>query len=104
MSRGNSVKLEARTAARRVPGAARVAAMYYGAWLVFAAFIAQFVSVGSSNYVIGVFLKPMTQDLGWTRSEYTLARTLGQFVMAFTGLFVGSYVDRYGGRRPMTVG
>jgi hypothetical protein len=55
---GNAVKLEAQTAARRVPGAARVAAVYYGAWLVVAAFIAQFVSVGSSNYVVGVFLSP----------------------------------------------
>src|SRR5215211_251328 len=87
---------------RRV--AARVSGMYYGTWLVAAAFVAQFVSVGSQNYVIGVFLKPMTQELGWTRSEFTLARTLGQFVMAFTGVFIGGYVDRHGGRRPMTIG
>lgn len=96
------MKLE--TATRRVPGAARIAGVYYGTWLVAAAFIAQFVSVGSQNYVIGVFLKPMTEDLGWTRSEFTLSRTLGQFVMAFTGVFIGGYVDRHGGRRPMTVG
>jgi MFS family permease len=82
----------------------RITSIYYGNWLVMAAFIAQFVSVGSQNYVVGVFLKPMTAELGWTRSEYTLARTLGQFVMAGTGLFIGSYVDRRGGRRPMTVG
>lgn len=78
--------------------------IYYGYWLLGAAFVAQFVSVGSQNYVIGIFLKPMTDDLGWTRSEFTLARTLGQFVMAFTGVFIGGYVDRRGGRRPMTVG
>ncbi len=80
------------------------ARMYYGYWLVGAAFIAQFVAVGSQNYVIGVFLKPMTQDLGWTRSEFTLSRTLGQFIMAFVGLFIGGYVDRNGGRRLMTFG
>lgn len=78
--------------------------IYYGYWLVGAAFIAQFVSVGSQNYVIGVFLKPMTTDLGWTRSEFTLSRTIGQFVMAFTGLFIGAYVDRQGGRRLMVIG
>ncbi len=92
------------TATERVPGAARLAGSYYGNWLVMAAFIAQFVSVGSQNYVIGVFLKPMTRDLVWTRSEYTLARTIGQFVMALTGLFVGGYVDRHGGRRLMAAG
>ena len=88
----------------RPRGLARLTSTYYGNWLVAAAFVAQFVSVGSQNYVIGVFLNPMTTDLGWTRSEYTLARTLGQFIMAFTGFFVGSYVDRRGGRRPMTAG
>jgi MFS transporter, OFA family, oxalate/formate antiporter len=78
--------------------------IYYGYWLVVAGFIAQFVSVGSQNYVIGVFLKPMTEELDWTRAEYTLSRTLGQFVMAFTGLMVGAYVDRKGGRRLMIIG
>ncbi|MGI8553228.1 MAG: MFS transporter, partial [Dehalococcoidia bacterium] len=91
-------------AAVRVPGAARLAGTYYGNWLVMAAFIAQFVSVGSQNYVGGVFLKPMTQELVWTRSEYTLARTFGQFVMAFSGVFIGGYVDRHGGRRLMAAG
>jgi len=78
--------------------------IYYGYWLIGAAFVAQFVSVGSTNYVIGAFLKPMTSDLGWSRSEFTLSRTLGQFVMAFTGFFVGAYVDRHGGRRLMLAG
>jgi MFS transporter, OFA family, oxalate/formate antiporter len=78
--------------------------IYYGYWLVGAAFIAQFVSVGAQNYIIGPFFEPMTTDLGWTRSEYTLARTLGMFVMAFTGFFVGAYVDRHGGRRLMMIG
>ena len=88
----------------RAWGVTRLRTTYYGNWLVAAAFIAQFVSVGTQNYVVGVFLKPMTTELGWTRSEYTLARTLGQFVMAFTGFFIGGYVDRHGGRRPMTIG
>jgi MFS family permease len=78
--------------------------IYYGYWLVAAAFVAQFVSVGAQNYVIGVFLKPMTTDMDWTRSEFTLARTLGQFVFAFTGFFIGAYVDRHGGRRLMVIG
>ena len=84
--------------------ATRHAGVYYGAWLVGAAFTAQFVSVGAQNYVIGVFLKPMTQELSWTRSEFTLARTLGQFVLALTGLLIGGYVDRHGARRLMLGG
>ncbi|HEX6031929.1 MAG TPA: MFS transporter [Tepidiformaceae bacterium] len=79
-------------------------AIYYGYWLIGAAFVAQFVSVGVTNYVIGAFLKPMTTDLDWSRSEFTISRTVGQFVMAFTGFFIGAHVDRNGGRRVMLAG
>jgi len=78
--------------------------IFYGYWLIGAAFVAQLISVGSQNYVIGAFLKPMTDDLSWTRSEFTISRTLGQFVMAFTGFFIGAYVDRHGGRKLMLIG
>ena len=103
MPKHATVSTSAKVATRR-PGVSALSGVYYGYWLVGAAFIAQFVATGTQNYVIGVFLKPMTADLGWTRSEFTLARTLGQIVMALTGFFIGAYVDRRGGRRLMTAG
>lgn len=78
--------------------------LYYGYYLVGAAMVAQFVSIGSQNYIIGAFFKPMTSDLDWTRSQFTLGRTVAQFVMAFTGFFIGGHVDRHGGRRLMLIG
>ena len=78
--------------------------LYYGYYLVAVAFVAQFVSAGSQNYVTGPFLKPMTTELDWTRSEYQLARTLGQFAMALIGLYVGGLVDRKGGKLLMQGG
>jgi OFA family oxalate/formate antiporter-like MFS transporter len=80
--------------------------IYFGYWIVAAAFIAQFVSVGAQNYVIGVFLKPMTEDpdLLWSRAEFTAARSIGQVVMAIVGFFVGAHVDRHGGRLIMLIG
>ncbi len=85
------------------PGAPRPR-MYYGYWLLIGGFVAMFVSVGTQNYIGGVFLKPMTQDLGWTRTEFTLSRTIGQFVVAFLGFYLGAIVDRHGGRRLMLIG
>jgi MFS family permease len=78
--------------------------LYYGYWLLSAGFVAQFVAIGSQSYIFGAFLNPMTEELDWTRSEYTLARTIGQFAMAAAGLYVGGHVDRHGGRRLMQVG
>ncbi len=78
--------------------------IYYGYYLVGAAFIAQLVSAGSQTYVAGVFLVPMTEELDWTRSEFTLAQTVGRFLTAFIGLFLGTLVDRGYARRLMFAG
>jgi MFS family permease len=78
--------------------------IFYGYWLIIAAFIAQFVAIGMQNYVIGPFMIPMTESLGWTRTEFTLPRSLGQIMMAATGFVIGSYVDRLGARRFMLAG
>ncbi len=95
---------EAPVPAGAIEEAAESPRFYFGYYLVGAALVAQFVAVGSQNYIVGVFFRPMTDDLGWTRTEFTVARTVGQVAMAFIGLFIGTYVDRAGGRRVMTVG
>jgi MFS transporter, OFA family, oxalate/formate antiporter len=87
----------------RVP-ARRPPRVYYGWWLVLAALVAQFVSMGAGNYVLGPFLEPMTVELDWSRSEFTLARAVGQVVLAACGFFVGTHVDRHGARRLMLIG
>ena len=75
--------------------------LYYGYYIVGAALVAQLISVGAQNSVAGAFLRPMTHDLGWTRAEFTYGLTVSRFVAAGAGLFVGVWVDRYGGRRLM---
>ena len=77
---------------------------YYGYWIVLAGFITQFVAVGMSNYVVGSFMIPMTEEFGWTRAEFTASRSIGQIVMACTGFVIGSYIDRFGGRPFIFVG
>ena len=78
--------------------------LYYGWWLVGAALTAQLISSGAQSYVFGPFVTPMTDELDWGRSEFVLARTIGMVLSAMTGLFIGSYVDRRGGRQLMRVG
>jgi len=78
--------------------------IYYGYWLVGAAFFAQFIAIGMYSYVLGSFMSPMIAELGWSRADFTLTRTIGQLVMAGVGFAIGSRVDRYGGRPIMLIG
>jgi MFS family permease len=95
---------EAPPSGEGVSGRRKRPLIYYGYWLVGIALLAQFVSAGTQAYVAGVFLKPMTADLDWTRAEFTSAQTFGRFIMAFVGLFVGVYVDRGYARTMMLTG
>jgi MFS family permease len=51
-----------------------------------------------------VFLVPMTDELGWSRADYTWAQTIGTFVMSGAGFVVGSMLDARGPRRFMLAG
>ena len=78
--------------------------IYYGYYLVGAAFVAQFISTGMYSYVLGSFMAPMIAELGWSRADFTFTRTVGQMVMALVGIYIGSRVDAYGGRPIMLFG
>ena len=78
--------------------------LYFGWYIVAGAFFGQMLQAGLSAYAGGVFLVPMTEDLGWTRTEFTLAQTVGQLVTGSIGFFIGAHVDRRGGRGVMIVG
>jgi len=80
------------------------AGLYYGYVLVAAAFTAQFVSIGILSYVAGSFMEPMSAELGWSRADFTIARSLGQLVTGIAGFFIGVQVDRIGGRPLMLAG
>ncbi len=96
--------VDSAVAAPEAPARRGIRYIYYGYWLVVAGFIAQFIAVGAQNYVFGVFVTPMTEEFGWGRSEFVLARTFGQIVMAMTGFIIGAQIDRHGGRRLMRIG
>lgn len=78
--------------------------IYFGYYIVGAALIAQFIAIGAQASVSGVFIDPMTEALGWTKTEFTFAQTINRFLMAFAGVWIGVYVDKLGGRPVMLVG
>lgn len=60
--------------------------------------------MGAQTGVIGAFAKPMTEALGWSRTELFLAESIAQLMMAAIGIWLGPRVDRLGARRVMLVG
>ena len=78
--------------------------IFFGWYVVAAALCAQFVAAGVQAYLPGVFLDPMRDDLGWSRSQFTIALSVGQFATAFVGFFIGSRIDRHGPRPLMLIG
>lgn len=77
---------------------------FYGWYIVGVAFMANFVSVGTGFYLFNIFMVPLCDAYGWTRTEANLALTLGT-LFGFAGQFVyGSIVDRVGPRALMAAG
>ena len=77
---------------------------FYGWYIVGVALVAQFVAVGTQTYSSTVFLKPMTQDLGWTRSEFSAVQTVSTVVMGIVGFGIGMLIDKRGPRLLMLAG
>ncbi|MEP7217013.1 MAG: MFS transporter [Anaerolineaceae bacterium] len=87
-----------------IPARLRHPVKFYGWYIVGVALVAQFVAVGTQTNASTVFLKPMTQDLGWTRSQFSAVQTLSTVVMGIVGFVIGALIDRRGPRLLMFVG
>lgn len=69
-------------------------------WVVFGSFIGQMVNTGVIVlFTFGVFLKPISADLGWGRATLTSAMFLAGVIAAFVAPVVGKLMDVYGVRR-----
>ena len=76
---------------------------FYGWIIVIGAFLGSFAGGGMQSFTFGVFLKPMSEDLGWSRSTLIGALTLRTFVIAGLAPFLGKYVDNKGPQLIMVV-
>jgi MFS family permease len=76
---------------------------FYG-WVVLAsAFAIISMSIGTL-FTLGVFLKPIEDSMGWSRSSIGAISLLNWIVMGAGGLVAGYLSDRFGTRRVVLVG
>ncbi|PZC49840.1 MAG: Sugar phosphate permease [Chloroflexi bacterium] len=69
---------------------------FYGWIIVLASFIATFVGGGMQSFTFSIFMKPMTQELGWSRSAFTMALTMRTYAGAVMAPLFGAILDRHG--------
>ncbi len=87
-----------------LPGTIFGRPIFYGWYIVMVAFVSTAMSAGIQTYTLGSFLKPMTEDLGWSRTDISLGQTVSTVVSGFVGFAIGPLIDRRGGRGLMVVG
>ena len=84
--------------APRIPRLWPFKSVYYGWAIVGAAFVVGFGQVPVFGPVIGVFIKPIEEELGWSRATIALGFTLGSMTGSMTTFVVGRFLDRHGAR------
>jgi MFS family permease len=77
---------------------------FYGWIIVAIAMIAGFISSGVSNVTMAVVLKPISDDLGWSRTVTAAAITMGSFSGGLLSPLFGPMADRYGPRILLPLG
>jgi len=74
--------------------------LFHGWWIVLVAAIGLSMGYGPIvTFTFGVFLKPLTQEFGWSRGQISQAFSLSLLVMSFLFPLVGRLVDRFGARK-----
>ena len=89
---------------RILPTTIRGRRVYYGWYIVGVAFAVSMMSTGLQAYTLGVFLKPMEADLGWTRTDLSFGQTVSTICSGFVAFWIGPMLDRHGGRIMLVVG
>lgn len=76
--------------------------VFYGLWIVAGCFVLLFLFAGAGFYSFSIFIKPLENDFGWSRSAISLAMSIYMIVHGLAGPFVGHATETYGPRRIMT--
>ena len=83
---------------------AKTGRFYYG-WVVLAvASIANTIAFGAGSVSLAVFIRPMTESLGWTRTQLLAGVTFTNATNLLVAPIVGPIIDKHGARPVMLVG
>ena len=85
------------------PGTRSARPFFYGWLIVGACFLVNFSESGIGGPVVSVFLVPMSQEYGWSRTLISAAVTVGSLSAGLISPAMGALVDRIGARWVLVV-
>jgi MFS family permease len=77
---------------------------FYGWNIVGASFLAHLSYAEHFSGTLGLFVKPLQEEFGWSRTGIGAVQTIGRLVEAVVAPLIGPVVDRYGPRLLMPLG
>ncbi len=78
--------------------------VFYGWYIVGTGFLTNIASTFALASTLSIFLKPLTAELGISRGVFSLLRSGEGIIGALIAPFVGTLVDRHGGRWLIAIG
>lgn len=74
----------------------------HGAAIIGVVFLAAAVGVGTAQYAFGLFIPPLAETFGWTRTQISASLSFAA-VGGLTAPLIGKAMDRYGARPILTI-
>lgn len=77
---------------------------FYGYYVIAACFVVLYMLWGMVLNTFPIFLKPMTENMGWGRGDLSVALLMGALGMIVSAPAAGKMIDRLGARSVMAFG
>ena len=77
--------------------------IFYGWYIVAACFVLCFLFAGAGFYSFSIFIKPIENEFGWSRSAIALTMSIYLIVGGLMGPVFGRLIQQYGPKRVMNV-
>ena len=98
-----SVNRRVRALVHGDPTSANSGGLYFGWYVVATTMFIAFVSTGARSS-FGIFIIPMSEEFGWSRTTISFAAALGFLVNGVTQPFIGHFFDRWSSRKVILTG
>ncbi len=70
--------------------------IYYGWWILAASIVGMTVVSGLAAWSLGLYVRPLEKEFGWSRAEVSIGFSVGILVSGLAGPGIGRLIDRFG--------